>query len=85
MEGLIFTEVAKVFIMMFLVMYFSASALDEDASIFKDDQPSNDKCNVIERYLKPRRCIIFRRNGIAHSYAAVTLQNDNRFKSVMLH
>ena len=28
---------------------------------------------------------IFRRNGIAHSYAAVTLQNDNRFKSVMLH
>ena len=59
MEGLIFTEVAKVFIMMFLVMYFSAGALDEDASIFKDDQPSNDKYNVIERYLKPRRCRVY--------------------------
>ena len=53
MEGLIFTEVAKVFIMFLVMLYFSAGALDEDASIFKDDQPSNDKYNVIERYLKP--------------------------------
>ena len=52
--------VATVFVMIFLVMlYFCAGALDEDTSIFKDDQPSINKYNFIEQYHKSRSCRVY--------------------------
>ena len=51
--------VATVFIIFLVMLYFCAGALDEDTSIFKDDQPSINKYNFIEQYHKSRSCRVY--------------------------